>query len=145
MSRQARLLVLLALFGLGAVLALGIVAQRYARLALDGDDGAPGEENAAHGSGAAGVEAFVEVREAMHRVIAGSGAAGPDPLRLLRARDRALAASSLDELAYRAVRSRYRAWRAGRRELAEPLTSALDGRRARLERADLGVYEELDR
>jgi hypothetical protein len=131
----------------GAVVALGYMAQRYGRLLDPGvrtagearpvDVAIPPEEAPAQ------VEEFVAVREAMRAEIDVAQDEAPDPDALLRVRDEALSSAGMAGEHYATLRAGYRQWLRGRLPQGT-LADAFEVRRTRLERASLGRYEPLD-
>jgi len=128
---------LLLVFAVGGVAALGFLASRYTGI-LEG-------EGADSSQGLSGkLEGFIVVRRAMRRAIDGWDRGQPHPGALNRARDRALALHGIDPVAYAEARTEYRIWRAGRSRAGSQVASALERRREELARVDLGDYEGLD-
>lgn len=142
MSRQARILAILAGMALIAVIALGAMARRYARL-IDARVARQARPAAARSLGATEVESFIAVRRSMRLALDAAEDRPLDATRLAAVRDRALAVLGLPAERYAALRDGYRRWLEGRLTDAA-LEAAFEARRTRLEAVALGDYESLD-
>ena len=135
MSAPARALVLTLAVVCGGLLALSLMARRYAATLAERMPppvaSAPGHDLGAD------VDAFVAVRRELGRALR-------DGRAVARARDEALARTGLSLASYGFVRDRYRAWRAGRTPEPEPLGPAFDRRPHARAEVDLGAQETLD-
>jgi hypothetical protein len=146
MSRQARLLVILTVMAVIAVVALGVMAERYSRLAGQ-EPGAPavGQAHAAE----ALVVSFIRVRLTLRSSVVDAGLGDVDPsareLAFSKARDRALAAVGMERADYEEMRGHYARWKTEPRRLDPVWRAALDGHAVALKGCDLGPLEELDR
>ena len=148
MSREARTLLLLGVFALGAVAVLGSIAKRYGTMLGQHDAAAP---RGARVEGLAPIDdapgagdAFADVRSAMHGALARRAPDATVEATLSAARDQSIAALGFSVERYTSVREAYRRWRIGA-PLPEGLAEVFESREARLGTSDLGAYESLDR
>jgi len=149
MSRQSRLIVILAVMALVAVVALMAVAGRYSRL-IDKDEPRPGQTSEeASGAAAAQVDAFIRVRlklrETIDTGIFDDIESNARVLAFSAARSRVLSLVRVHEADYRELRQHYRQWVRGPKLLRDVWREAFDHRRDELDRCDLGDLESLDR
>ena len=147
MSLQTRTLVIMLVMAVGAVVALGYMAQRYGRLLepgiRTGGGTRPADVAIRPEEAPAQVEGFLAVREAMRAEIDAATDEAPDPDALLRVRDKALSSGGMAPERYATLRAGYRQWLRGRLPQGT-LADAFEVRRTRLERSSLGRYEPLD-
>jgi len=166
MSREARLLLVLGVFGVIAVVALGSMARRYrgvlekreerqtvqaarvdsSRSRMHDRSIAPQIEAAR--SARIEVDSFIRVRRILRESLQVEATTDQAPQasseRLSEAMTPALADAGLTPEAYQRVRGLYRSWKSGAGRVGEPFRSALNGRRADLDGVGLGPYESLD-
>jgi hypothetical protein len=132
-----RAILILLVFSVVGLSALGFMAYRYSRL-LEGRS--VQVERATRE-----IDTFIQVRQGMRREVDGWAGGSGDRAALVVARDRGLALCGVESGAYAATRELYRAWREGRSSGSADFDRALEGRREALDRVDLGPYESLDR
>ena len=166
MSREARLLLMLGVFGVIAVIALGSMARRYQTVLEKRDDRETFQASRVDASRSRArdrsmasqieqarsarleVDSFIRVRRMLRENLSVEAPADQQPElsveRLSEAMYAALADSGLERAAYQKVRQLYRSWKSGAGRVGEPFRSALDGRRADLEGVSLGRYERFD-
>jgi hypothetical protein len=149
MSRQSRLIVIMAAMALIAVIVLALVAERYSKL-IDSREGGPrqtGEQAA--GVAAAQVDAFIRVRLALRESIdAGTFVdVRPDARALAfgALRSRVLSGARVHEADYRELRRHFRRWKRDPASLDGVWNEAFENRREELAGCDLGESESLDR
>jgi hypothetical protein len=147
------MLIVLGLFGVGAVIVLSMMAQRYGKLMQQVEPAPASASSTAEpaGAGRAGsiavlalrhVDAFIEARRAIaDGPMAERLSAHPEPgfpLSEVEARrlDRALSDAGLDRATYEGILESYRAWKAGREDLPGPLPAAFEQRREELQRLE---------
>ncbi len=136
MSTQTRTLLFLAVFAVGGVTVLSMMAQRYAKILQ--------EDNSVDAAVRDDVESFLEIRRSIHAVVTRS-AERPDLGRQVRAaRDRAVSFSKIDPGRYARIRTEYRAWRDGISDETSPYPRVFQEFVDRLREIDLGDYEPLD-
>jgi len=145
MSRETRMILLLVAISLVGVVALGGMAQRYARILDRDDDGGAVAKNDADRH----VEDFVRVRSALVAVIEEGTFEAMDPsakgLAFAARRDQELASVGIDAADYRSVRGHFRRWSTAPARL-DPAWRAVLGRHEQaLRSCSLGDWEELDR
>ncbi len=150
MTRQARTLIVLGLFGLFGVVALGVMARRYgtlleARVASGAASGAASGGSAARTADEAErrVRAFVVVRELVADEV-GRSHDRPVPERqerLERVLAHALDAERLDREEYERIASMLRTWERAGTPPAAPYLSPLSRRRAYLDSLPTGPLE----
>jgi hypothetical protein len=165
MTRPTRMLIVLGVFGVGTVVVLSMMAQRYGKLlqrversrtaaparpapvsplppASDpGRASTMPELGSAEDPGRAvrSVDAFIAVRRALLELPGtgpGAGSAGAALEDEERALARALADAGLDRTSYDAILESYTAWKAGRADRSGPLPAAFALRRQELERLE---------
>ncbi|NIM00932.1 MAG: hypothetical protein GTN89_08530 [Acidobacteria bacterium] len=149
MSRQSRLIVIIAGMALIGVVVLAMVAERYSKL-LGREEGGPRQttEQAA-GAAAAQVDKFVRVRLALRETVDQgtfddvAGDAGA--LAFSAERSRVLASMGVHDADYRELRRYYRQWSESPALLSGVWEEAFEERRTDLERCGLGELEPLDR
>ena len=149
MSRQTRLIVILAGMALLGVVALFVVAERFSQvIEQHGDGEGPTTQQVARAA-AAQVDAFVRVRLALRKTIDAGifDDVGPAARALaFRAeRNRARSATSLHEADYRELRGYFRQWARDPAQLSDVWQTAFDSRGQELAGCDLGDLETLDR
>ncbi len=136
MSTQARTLLFLAVFAVGGVTVLSMMAQRYGKILQ--------EDHSVDAAARDDVESFIEIRRSIHSVVTRSGDR-PDLARQIRAaRDRAVSFSKIDAGRYSRLRSEYRAWREGLSDDSSPYPRVFQEFVDRLREVDLGDHEPLD-
>ena len=149
MSRQTRLIVILAGMALVGVIALAVVAERYSRVVEQRDDPKGQTTQQAARVAAAQVDAFVRVRLALRKTIdAGvfdDVAPGPRALAFGVERHRVLSAARLHDADYRELRGHFRKWRQDPASLTDVWRDAFESRREALAGCELGDLESLDR
>ncbi len=149
MSRQTRLIVILAGMALVGVIALSVVAERYSRVIAKPDDGKGQTTRQAARVAAAQVDAFVRVRRALRKTIdAGifdDVAPVPRALAFGVERNRVLSAARLHQADYRELRGHFRQWTQDPARLSDVWRDAFESRREALAGCGLGDLESLDR
>ncbi len=136
MSTQTRTLLFLAVFAVGGVTVLSMMAQRYAKILQ--------EDHSVDSAVRDDVESFIEIRRSI-LTVASRSAGSPELGRQVRAaRDRAVSFSKIDAGRYVRLRTEYRAWREGRSDEASPYPKVFQEFVDRLRDVDLGDYEPLD-
>jgi hypothetical protein len=161
MSQQSRILLILAVFALGGVSALALLANRYAK-ALEGHGGTqprsapavsrssgpaapePRWKRDARNRALVQVDSFIAVRERIRAEIDRRGGELSGAADFTSARTRALAEAGMDPAAYTKVRGMFQTWRTGSLDSGDVMATAFEERREQLERLDLGSYEALD-
>ena len=137
---------MLGLFGIGAVVVLSMMAQRYGKVLqrVERSQAAAPARVAGGGSAAAqkralrSVDAFIAVRRAFaegpmsDRLLAYPEPGWPLGEEEVRARDLALSNAGLDRETYLGILNSYEAWKAGREDLSGPLPAAFAQRREEL-------------
>ena len=160
MTRPTRMLIILGLFGVGSVIALSMMAQRYSKLMPRAEPGSTATSSAAEpaapspaGRGATRsievqaralryVDAFIEVRRTLavgpmaDRLTAWSDLGDPLTDEEAEALDRVLASAGLDRSTYLGILDLYGDWKAGREDLTGPLPDAFAQRREKLAALD---------
>jgi len=149
MSRQSRLIVIIAAMALVGVVVLAMVAERYSKL-LGQTDGAPRQStDQAARAAEAQVDAFVRVRSSLRRKLDAGTFDGVDPdaraLVFSAERNRVLSAANVHEADYRELRAHYRQWVRDPARLNDVWQVAFEKRRDDLSGCDLGELESLDR
>ena len=149
MSRQTRLILILAGMALLGVVALSVVAERYSSvIAKRGDGGAQTTQQAARVA-ATQVDAFVRVRLALRKTIDAGTFDGVEPaaraLAFSAERARLLSAVRVHEADYRELRQHFRQWTRDPARLSVVWHDAFENRRDELAGCDLGDLEPLDR
>ncbi|MCP3980373.1 MAG: hypothetical protein GY716_13810 [bacterium] len=142
MTRQTRTLIILAVVGVGSVVVLGAMAQRYARL-LERDAASPARSAPRLGDAQRQIEAFVRVRRSLRLAIDIEGAR-PTDTELLRVRDRALVVEGLEASTYERMLADYLDWKHARGAQGGLMRADLDRRRDQLAQLDLGPREKPD-
>ena len=149
MSRQTRLIIILAGMAVVGVVALFLVADRYSKVAARRGDGEGQSTQQAVSAAAAQVDAFVRVRLALRETVdAGTfDGVGPDAraLAFRVERNRVLSAARIQEADYRELRGHFRQWTQDPARLADVWQDAFESRRQELARCGLGDMELLDR
>ena len=149
MSRQTRLIVILAGMALGGVIALSVVAERYSRGIKKSENGTGQTTQQAARVAAAQVDAFVRVRLALRKTIdAGvfdDVAPGPLALAFGAERNRVLSAARFHDADYRELRGHFRKWTQDPASLTDVWRDAFESRREALAGCELGALESLDR
>ncbi len=149
MSRQTRLIVIIAGMALLSVVILGVVAERYSKLIERQKEG-PGQSAAqAAGAALAQVDAFVRVRLALREAIDAGTFEGVEgdarALAFSAERHRVLSAARVHEADYRELRARYRQWVREPSRLSGVWLDAFESRKQELAACGLGRLEPLDR
>ena len=149
MTRQTRLIVVLAGMALVGVVALGLVADRYSRVIARRQAGAVDSNGQAAHAAQLQVDAFLRIRTRLCERIDAGDFAGLEPaaraLAFGAVRDRARAASRLDPADYREQRQRYRQWKRDPAGSVALWRAAFDAREQEFQVCDLGEFEALDR
>jgi hypothetical protein len=149
MTRQTRLIAILAVMALAGVVALGLVADRYRRVISGRQQGATQSADQALRAAQAQVDAFLSVRRALRARIDDGGFEGLDTDTLAREfiaeRDRLRAASRLGPADYRELRQRYRQWKQDTATADAAWRAAFAAREREFEACILGELESLDR
>ena len=134
MTRQTRTLLLLGILGLGAVVVLGWMAQRYQQILTQTGSGAAGQV-------AVTVARFIETRRQMHER-AEEWKTG-DALQFSTVRAEVQREVGIDAADYREARMHFRNWIAGRD--VDPIWGqALDAQGESAHEANLGDFEARD-
>lgn len=149
MTRQSRLIVIIAGMALAGVVVLAMVAERYSRL-LGREEGGPRQTTEEAASAAAAqVERFVRVRLALRETVdQGTFDGVADDARALAfsaERSRILASMGVHDADYRELRRYYRQWDESPALLSDVWRDAFEQRRADLERCALDEVERFDR
>ena len=142
MTRQARTLIVLGLFGLFGVVALGVMARRYGAL-LEARVASGGSPARTAAEAERRVRAFVVVRELVADEV-GRSHDRPVPERrerLERVLEHALDTERLDRDEYERIASMLRTWDRAGTPPAAPYLSPLSRRRAYLESLPTGPLE----
>ncbi len=149
MSRQTRLIAILAGMALLGVIALFVVAERFSRVIEQHGDGEGQTTQQAARAAEAQVDAFVRVRLGLRKTIDAGifDDVGPAARALaFRAeRNRALSATRLHQADYRELRGYFRQWVRDPGQLTAVWQTAFDSRGQALAGCDLGDLETLDR
>ncbi len=149
MSRQSRLIVILAAMALIGVVVLAMVAERYSKLLGREESGPRQSTDQMARAAAAQVDAFIRVRRMLREVVdEGIFDGVPDDARALTfstERSRALTVQGVQDIDYRELRGYYRRWSDDPALLADVWRVALEDRRADLAGCGLGELEALDR
>ena len=150
MTRQSRMLLIVGAVGLGSVVVLMMMAQRYNSVLEERAERA--KIRSATGSAATEaqslVDAFIAVRRELKQALDSSrlpadpGEVVLAPLR--QARDRGLRTAELEHGAYLRIRTMYRNWKGREPKLTPSFDRAFETRRKTLEALDLGALEALD-
>jgi len=149
MSRQSRLILIMAAMALIAVIVLALVAERYSKL-VDRDEDRPRQTSEqAAGAAAAQVDAFIRVRLALRESIdAGTfDDVRPDARALAfgAIRSHILSGARVHEADYRELRRHFRQWTGDPASLDGVWYEAFENRRDELAACDLGESESMDR
>ncbi|MDH3627599.1 MAG: hypothetical protein OEV00_07160 [Acidobacteriota bacterium] len=167
LSPQSRTLIFLSVFGIGAVIALGMMAHRYQAL-VDARE-APRASPVAETPGGPAIvrvppaadatedqrvafefEGYLAVREGLWELLTTGGGVPPsrvDPRRLSAlqsARDGLLRQQAVSDRQYADVRAGYRMWLLDPDRVGSSLAEQFDRHRRRLAACDLGGYEMSD-
>ena len=147
MTRQSRLIIVLAVMAVFAVVALAVMAERYSRIASR--EGRGPDTEASEQAADAQVVAFVRVRSVLRQAVDDAGLEQADrgsrELALAKARDGALAAVGMDRADYGEMRGHFARWSKDPQRLDPVWRAALERHATALEGCDLGALEELDR
>ena len=149
MSRQTRLILILAGMALLGVVALSVVAERYSKVIAQRRDGSGQTENQTAQAAAAQVDAFVRVRLALRVTIDAGTFEDVEPaaraLAFSAERDRVLSSVRVQEADYRELRQHFRQWVRDPAKLTGVWKDAFENRRQALAGCGLGELETLDR
>ena len=143
MSRETRILLVMAVLAVGGVTSLALMARRYVKI-LDVRPAAATRPVAPAAAALVEVDAFIEVRRTIRRAIDAQSGGGSPAAPLRSARDEGLRRSGMSSDRYARIRTLYREWREGRLAARHPLAYAFEQRRRELGELDLGDYEPLD-
>jgi len=163
MRPESRTLIVIAVLGIGSVVALGTMATRYQHVLTERQGSRAGAtatvasagageqvpQSSADGRAREQVDSFLAVRRAVAvaAVTLGQPAAQNDPRasQLIMIRDRALSRTGLDAGNYVKLRRLYRLRRGGGRLPPGEIRAAFDEAWDDLEAVDLGAWEAFDR
>ena len=144
MSRQARILLLIALLGVGSVVVLGIMAERYGAIVTRQELKQTGEISAAEAERQ--VAAFLAVRRRLRRIFEEQQSAGARQLResLRQSFDRALGDVNIERADFMRIERLYRAYSSGEERGPEVYAKGFEQGIGDPREIDLGPYDLLD-
>ncbi len=149
MSREVRLIVILAGMAIVGIVVLTVVAGRYSRVIAQRGDGPGQSTEQAVRAADAQVDAFVRVRLALRETIDAGTFDGIDPAARVFAfaveRDRVLSAARVHAADYRELRQHFRQWEQDPAQLPSIWQTAFETRHEVLSICNLGELEGLDR
>ena len=149
MSRQTRLIVIIAGMALVGVVMLIMVAGRYTKLVANRGDGDGQTTEQAVRVAEAQVAKFVAIRQALRETVDSGKFDGVAPnaraLAFSVERNRVLSAARVHEADYRELRGHFRQWAKDPTRLAEVWQNAFEIHRDQLAGCDLGELESADR
>ncbi len=149
MSRQTRLIVILAGMALVGVVALVVIAQRYPNVIAQRGDGQGQTAGQAARAADAQVDGFVRVRLALRDTIDAGTFDGMEPAArafvFAAERDRVLSVARVHAADYRELRQHFRQWEQDPAQLPSIWQTAFETRHEVLSICNLGELEPLDR